>query len=83
MRVLVFDTETTGIIPSSITKLELMPYIVQCSFLTYDMTSHEIVHSYDNIVRVPNRESSAGLFTCRHFGGLSTPGTGCQSAIMK
>jgi DNA polymerase III epsilon subunit-like protein len=54
MRVLVFDTETTGIIPSSITKLELMPYIVQCSFLTYDMTSHEIVHSYDNIVRVPN-----------------------------
>ena len=36
MKVLVFDTETTGIIPKAYLHITKMPYIVQLAFILYD-----------------------------------------------
>lgn len=57
MRVLVFDTETTGLLPtkfpriaSSLTKF---PHIVQLSYLIYDTDTHKVVHEQDDIIMLP------------------------------
>ena len=56
MRILVFDTETTGIIPREENGVkpskELYPYIVQLSFIIYETQSKELVKSYDFIIDV-------------------------------
>ena len=55
MRVLVFDTETTGLPKSKIINpdmLNLWPHIVQFSYVIYDTTLNDIVESKDTIVKV-------------------------------
>jgi DNA polymerase III epsilon subunit-like protein len=55
MRVLVFDTETTGLPETKIINpdtLNLWPHIVQFSFLIYDSCLNEIVKTSDSIVKV-------------------------------
>ena len=55
MRVLVFDTETTGLPKSKLISpdtLNLWPYIVQFSFVIYDTEENDIVETSDNIVKV-------------------------------
>ena len=59
MRVLVFDTETTGLPKSKIINpdtLNLWPYIVQFSYVIYDTDVNDMVVSSDNIVKVVKRE---------------------------
>jgi DNA polymerase III epsilon subunit-like protein len=56
MRVLVFDTETTGLPKTKLmTKevLPLWPYIVQFSYLIYDTSENAIVKIRDSIVKIP------------------------------
>jgi DNA polymerase III epsilon subunit-like protein len=55
MRVLVFDTETTGLPKSKIINpdmLNLWPHIVQFSYVIYDTALNDIVESKDAIVKV-------------------------------
>ena len=55
MRVLVFDTETTGLPQSKIISpdtLKLWPHIVQFSYVIYDTEANDIVVSSDDIVIV-------------------------------
>jgi DNA polymerase III epsilon subunit-like protein len=55
MRVLVFDTETTGLPETKIINpdtLNLWPHIVQFSFVIYDTDLNDIVESGDSIVKV-------------------------------
>ena len=55
MRVLVFDTETTGLPGSRIINpdtLKLWPHIVQFSYVIYDTDLSDIVQSSDDIIRV-------------------------------
>lgn len=55
MRVLVFDTETTGLPQSKIISpdtLKLWPHIVQFSYVIYDTDANDMVVSSDNIVKV-------------------------------
>jgi len=55
MRVLVFDTETTGLPKTKIINpdtLNLWPYIVQFSYVIYDINLNDIVGSSNNIVKV-------------------------------
>ena len=67
MRVLIFDTETTGLPKSrSINpdSLHLWPHIVQFSYIIYDISDNEICVIEDNIIRVADdvdisQESSA------------------------
>jgi|UniRef100_A0A6C0JD97 DNA polymerase III epsilon subunit-like protein len=57
MIVIVFDTETTGIIPRGIDKredLNKMPYIVQLSFIVFDTVKRTIKNSYDYVVKLPD-----------------------------
>ena len=57
MKVLVFDTETTGL-PSkrnlSIYNSEGWPYIVQISYILFDFDEFYILEISDNIVKIPN-----------------------------
>jgi DNA polymerase III epsilon subunit-like protein len=55
MRVLVFDTETTGLPKSKIINpdtLNLWPYIVQFSYVIYDTVLNDIVETCDSIVKL-------------------------------
>lgn len=56
MRILVFDTETTGL-PKSRTldqaNLHLWPHIVQFSYIVYDISSNIIVKIVDELIKLP------------------------------
>ena len=55
MRILVFDTETTGLPKSKIIDcdtLNLHPYIVQFSYVIYDTNFNDIVEKFDEIVNL-------------------------------
>lgn len=55
MRVLVFDTETTGLPKSKIINpdtLNLWPHIVQFSYVIYDTVLNDIVETSDSIVKL-------------------------------
>ena len=43
MKVLVFDTETTGIIPKIVKSLDDIPYILQLSYIFYDLATSEMI----------------------------------------
>lgn len=57
MKLLVFDTETTGLPPKSKTlkyeELPLWPYIVQFSYLVYDTETQRIIKVKDDIIHIP------------------------------
>ena len=56
-RVLVFDTETNGLLPKRdpVTKLPVIneyPYILQLSFIVYNVKTREIEQTYNNYIKV-------------------------------
>ena len=54
MLVLVFDTETTGIIPNNAVNFEDFPHIVQISFILYDSITKEMIECCDFIINCKN-----------------------------
>jgi DNA polymerase-3 subunit epsilon len=57
MRVLVFDTETTGLPETKIINpdtLNLWPHVVQFSYIIYDASLNSIVEKSDSIVKLSN-----------------------------
>jgi len=55
MRILVFDTETTGLPKTKIIApdtLDLWPHIVQFSYIVYDTELNTVIHVGDDIVKV-------------------------------
>jgi DNA polymerase III epsilon subunit-like protein len=60
--ILVFDVETTGLIPKKdpITKehcpIEKMPYVIQLSFVIYSMVEHRIIRYYNAYIRLENMD---------------------------
>ena len=57
MKVLVFDTETTGLPQTKIINpdtLHLWPYIVQFSYIIYDTTDNTIIETNDYIILLEN-----------------------------
>ena len=57
MRVLIFDTETTGLPQSKIISqdtLDKWPYIVQFGFIIFDTNANAIVATKDFIIRMAN-----------------------------
>ena len=58
MKVLVFDTETTGLPPSRFpvmsSNIDTFPYIVQLSYIVYDTDKHKILHEQNNIIMLPD-----------------------------
>jgi DNA polymerase III epsilon subunit-like protein len=56
MRLLVFDTETTGLPQSkfiSPSTLHQWPYIVQFSYIIYDTSLNDIIQSRDYVIKLP------------------------------
>jgi len=57
MKLLVFDTETTGLPPKNKTlkheELPLWPYVVQFSYLVYDTEQNCIIKIKDSIINIP------------------------------
>ena len=57
MKILVFDTETTGLLPRNLVvekeDLNKLPYIVQLSFIIYDDINNKLLTTYDSIVKMP------------------------------
>ena len=58
MKVLVFDTETTNILPRDIPLmrqyLHHYPHIVQLSFMMYDTELYQIISCKDYVIRIPD-----------------------------
>ena len=56
MKVIVFDTETTGLPKTRVLStglLNLWPYIVQLSYLIYDVDEKELIKVRDFIIKIP------------------------------
>ena len=57
MKLLIFDTETTGVPPKSKTlkneELHLWPHVVQFSYIVYDTEIHRIIKVKDDIIHIP------------------------------
>jgi len=55
MKVLVFDTETTGLPPKNISTQEInkFPYVVQLSWMVFDTGENKIIGLYDYIIQLP------------------------------
>ena len=57
MKVLVFDTETTGLPEGrnpSIYQIEKWPYVLQLSYIIYDTDIQAILRYIDCIIRIPD-----------------------------
>jgi DNA polymerase III epsilon subunit-like protein len=56
--VLVFDVETTGLLPKNKVgqeiPIESYPYIIQLSFVLYDLYQHNAVITFDSYVKIPD-----------------------------
>jgi DNA polymerase III epsilon subunit-like protein len=56
-KVMVFDVETTGLLnmnkPIDDSKLMEYPYVLQLSYLIYDLSNHYIVKTFNEYVRIP------------------------------
>ena len=56
MKVLVFDTETTGLVPKneSFYNTKVWPYVVQLSFVLYDVKKKKTLDFKDFIIKIPD-----------------------------
>jgi DNA polymerase III epsilon subunit-like protein len=56
MKVLVFDTETTGVIPKLFLPIHKMPYIVQLAFVMYDTDTNTLISnfSFNELINIPS-----------------------------
>jgi DNA polymerase III epsilon subunit-like protein len=58
-RIMVFDTETSGLLPKNepnrVHKISDYPHILQLSFVIYDMKQECIVQEYNEYINVPNK----------------------------
>jgi DNA polymerase III epsilon subunit-like protein len=58
--VLVFDVETTGLIPRLIPQvnkssiMKIYPYILQLAFIVYNLEERKIIQTYNEYIRVPD-----------------------------
>lgn len=50
---LIFDVETTGLIPKGEPIIELCPHIVQLSFVVFNMQTGQIVKKYNTYIHIP------------------------------
>jgi DNA polymerase III epsilon subunit-like protein len=55
MRFVIFDTETTGLLPKceDTSDLSLYPYIVQFSYVIYDSDMNKVIKIVDEIIKIP------------------------------
>jgi DNA polymerase III epsilon subunit-like protein len=52
---LIFDVETSGLIPKGEPTLDLCPYILQLSFIVFNTTTLTVEQKYNNYINVPSK----------------------------
>jgi DNA polymerase III epsilon subunit-like protein len=52
-RILIFDTETSGLIPKHTVPLDEQPYVLQLSYIVYDVETNRVIKVVDWIIRPP------------------------------
>lgn len=62
-RILVFDTETTGLIPKNKTNITDFPYITQLSYIIYNVETKQIENIYNNYINIPQHIIISDLIT--------------------
>jgi len=62
-RILIFDTETSGLIPKHTVPLDAQPYVLQLAFVVYDADINRIIKSIDLMIRVPEHVIIQPLIT--------------------
>lgn len=62
-RILVFDVETTGLLPKNSRLPEDCPYITQLSYIVWDMNLQTAVEMYDTYISVPEEVAIAPIIT--------------------
>lgn len=57
--IMVFDVETSGLLPKNITQtkqnIEQFPYILQLSYIIYDIKNNRCIKTFDSFINVPQR----------------------------
>jgi DNA polymerase III epsilon subunit-like protein len=53
-RILIFDTETSGLIPKHKVPLDEQPYVLQLSYIIYDVETNRVIKIADFIIRPPD-----------------------------
>uniref|UniRef100_A0A6C0DRM3 Exonuclease domain-containing protein n=1 Tax=viral metagenome TaxID=1070528 RepID=A0A6C0DRM3_9ZZZZ len=56
-RILIFDVETTGLFPNkreTTVTLDKYPYVIQLSFILYNLSTGNIEKQYNNYIRIPD-----------------------------
>lgn len=53
--ILIFDVETTGLIPKGEPSLDLCPYILQLSFIVFNIETKKIEQTYNTYINVPSK----------------------------
>jgi DNA polymerase III epsilon subunit-like protein len=61
--VLIFDTETTGLIPKHTVPLDEQPYVLQLSYIVYDVETNRVIKVADFIIRPPDHVVIQPLIT--------------------
>jgi len=62
--VMIFDVETNGLLNGrNIPKLEECPYILQLSYILYDLTHNRIVKTFDTYVKIPQNIEISAIIT--------------------
>ena len=61
--ILVFDTETTGLLPKNISKVDIknLPYVVQISWVIFDLELKQIIKTQDYIVKVDSHIANSNI----------------------
>jgi DNA polymerase III epsilon subunit-like protein len=61
--ILVFDTETTGLLPKNISKVDIknLPYVVQMSWVIFDLELKQIIKTKDYIVKVDSHIANSDI----------------------
>ncbi len=54
MKIVIFDTETTGLIPKDFQNLDECPYMLQLGSIMYDTTNNQIINTINDIVKIPD-----------------------------
>lgn len=85
-RILVFDVETTGLLPKDNREPENCPYITQLSYIVWDLELKTAVEMYDTYINVPSEVEIKPIIT--ELTGvtrllLDTRGIAIQDALLR
>ena len=84
MRVLILDTETTGLPEGkniSLYNTQKWPYVIQLSYIIFDTEENEVVHTFDSVIKLDDSVEISEKSISMH--GVTRERSQTEGAIMK